>query len=226
MRALKYHGGVKKEDLNNENLEALRLGMPNLIQHIENIKNVYGLPCVVAINAFPTDTSKELDLIEQMCNEIGVIVTLSVVWALGCEGGKALAAEVGRLCDEPKSFTYSYDTSLGIEEKVNAIARKIYHADSAVFTAKAKKQIEAINALGYDKLPVCIAKTQYSFSDNPALICAPKGFDITVRELKISAGAEFVVALTGDILTMPGLPKHPAAERIDVDENGKISGLF
>ncbi len=226
VRALKYHGGVKKEDLNNENLEALRLGMPNLIQHIENIKNVYGLPCVVAINAFPTDTSKELDLIEQMCNEIGVNVTLSEVWAKGGEGGKALAAEVVRLCDEPKSFTYSYDTSLGIEEKVNAIARKIYHADSAVFTAKAKKQIEAINALGYDKLPVCIAKTQYSFSDNPALICAPKGFDITVRELKISAGAEFVVALTGDILTMPGLPKHPAAERIDVDENGKISGLF
>ncbi len=226
VRALKYHGGVKKEDLNNENLEALRLGMPNLIQHIENIKNVYGLPCVVAINAFPTDTSKELDLIEQMCNEIGVNVTLSEVWAKGGEGGKALAAEVVRLCDEPKSFTYSYDTSLGIEEKVNAIARKIYHADSAVFTAKAKKQIEAINALGYDKLPVCIAKTQYSFSDNPALICAPKGVDITVRELKISAGAEFVGELTGDILTMQGLPKHPAAERIDVDENGKISGLF
>ncbi len=226
VRALKYHGGVAKADLNEENLEALEKGMPNLLQHVSNIKDVYGLPCVVAINAFPTDTKAELDLVEAKCKELGVNVALSEVWAKGGEGGKALAEEVVRLCDEPSNFTFSYETDLSIEEKLEAICKRIYHADGVVLTAKAAKQAKQLEDLGFGDMPVCMAKTQYSFSDDPKLLGAPKGFTVTVRNLKVSAGAGFIVALTGDIMTMPGLPKVPAAERIDVDENGKISGLF
>ncbi|MBQ7447775.1 MAG: formate--tetrahydrofolate ligase [Eubacterium sp.] len=226
VRALKYHGGVAKADLNKENLEALEKGMPNLLQHVSNIKDVYGLPCVVAINAFPTDTKAELDLVEAKCKELGVNVALSEVWAKGGEGGMALAEEVVRLCDEPNDFRFSYDTDLSIEEKLEAICKRIYHADGVALTAKAAKQAKQLEELGFGKMPVCMAKTQYSFSDDPKLLGAPKGFTVTVRNLKVSAGAGFIVALTGDIMTMPGLPKVPAAERIDVDENGKISGLF
>ena len=226
VRALKYHGGVAKADLNEENLEALEKGMPNLLQHVSNIKDVYGLPCVVAINAFPTDTKAELDLVEEKCKELGVNVALSEVWAKGGEGGMALAEEVVRLCDEPNDFRFSYDTDLSIEEKLEAICKRIYHADGVALTAKAAKQAKQLEELGFGKMPVCMAKTQYSFSDDPKLLGAPKGFTVTVRNLKVSAGAGFIVALTGDIMTMPGLPKVPAAERIDVDENGKISGLF
>jgi len=226
VRALKYHGGVAKADLNEENLEALEKGMPNLLQHVSNIKDVYGLPCVVAINAFPTDTKAELDLVEAKCKELGVNVALSEVWAKGGEGGMALAEEVVRLCDEPNDFRFSYDTELSIEEKLEAICKRIYHADGVALTAKAAKQAKQLEELGFGKMPVCMAKTQYSFSDDPKLLGAPKGFTVTVRNLKVSAGAGFIVALTGDIMTMPGLPKVPAAERIDVDENGKISGLF
>ena len=226
VRALKYHGGVAKADLNEENLEALEKGMPNLLQHVSNIKDVYGLPCVVAINAFPTDTKAELDLVEAKCKELGVNVALSEVWAKGGEGGKALAEEVVRLCDEPSNFTFSYETDLSIEEKLEAICKRIYHADGVALTAKAAKQAKQLEELGFGDMPVCMAKTQYSFSDDPKLLGAPKGFTVTVRNLKVSAGAGFIVALTGDIMTMPGLPKVPAAERIDVDENGKISGLF
>ncbi len=226
VRALKYHGGVAKADLNEENLEALEKGMPNLLQHVSNIKDVYGLPCVVAINAFPTDTKAELDLVEAKCKELGVNVALSEVWAKGGEGGMALAEEVVRLCDEPNDFRFSYDTDLSIEEKLEAICKRIYHADGVALTAKAAKQAKQLEELGFGKMPVCMAKTQYSFSDDPKLLGAPKGFTVTVRNLKVSAGAGFIVALTGDIMTMPGLPKVPAAERIDVDENGKISGLF
>lgn len=226
VRALKYHGGVAKTDLNEENLEALKAGMPNLIQHIKNIREVYKLPCVVAVNAFPTDTEAEQKLVVDMCREVGVNVALSEVWAKGGEGGRALAEEIVRLCEEPNGFTQSYELDMTIEDKIEAIARRIYHADGVVFTDKAKKQSEKLKQLGFDNLPVCIAKTQYSFSDDPKLLGAPKGFNITVRNLKVSAGAGFIVALTGDILTMPGLPKSPAAERIDVDENGRISGLF
>ena len=226
VRALKYHGGVAKADLNKENLEALEKGMPNLLQHVSNIKDVYGLPCVVAINAFPTDTKAELDLVEAKCKELGVNVALSEVWAKGGEGGMALAEEVVRLCDEPNDFRFSYDTDLSIEEKLEAICKRIYHADGVALTAKAAKQAKQLEELGFGKIPVCMAKTQYSFSDDPKLLGAPKGFTVTVRNLKVSAGAGFIVALTGDIMTMPGLPKVPAAERIDVDENGKISGLF
>jgi len=226
VRALKYHGGVPKADLNNENLEALEKGLPNLLQHVDNIKNVYGLPCVVAINAFPTDTKAELDLVEKKCNELGVNVALSEVWAKGGEGGVALAEEVVRLCEEPNDFQFSYDLDASIEEKLDTICKRIYHADGVELTANAKKQAAQLTELGFDKCPICMAKTQYSFSDDPALLGAPKGFTVTVRNLKISAGAGFIVALTGDIMTMPGLPKVPAAERIDVDENGKISGLF
>ena len=226
VRALKYHGGVAKADLNNENLDALEKGLPNLLQHVSNIKDVYGLPCVVAINAFPTDTKAELDLVEKRCNELGVNVALSEVWAKGGEGGVALAEEVVRLCDQPNNFTYSYDLDMGIEEKLEAICKKIYHADGVTLTANAKKQLQQLTELGFDKMPICMAKTQYSFSDDASLLGAPKGFTVTVRNLKVSAGAGFIVALTGDIMTMPGLPKSPAAERIDVDENGVISGLF
>ena len=226
VRALKYHGGVAKADLNNENLEALEKGLPNLLQHVSNIRDVYGLPCVVAINAFPTDTKAELDLVEKKCNELGVNVALSEVWAKGGEGGKALAAEVVRLCEEPGKFQFSYPLDLSIEEKLELICKRIYHADSVELTANAKKQAKQLTDLGFAGMPICMAKTQYSFSDDPALLGAPKGFKVTVRNLKVSAGAGFIVALTGDIMTMPGLPKVPAAERIDVDENGVISGLF
>lgn len=226
VRALKHHGGVAKADLNNENLEALEKGLPNLLQHVGNITNVFGLPCVVAINAFPTDTAAELKLVEDRCRELGVNVALSEVWAKGGEGGIALAQEVLKLCEKPNNFTYSYELDAGIEEKLNAIATKIYHADGVTLTSNAVKQIKQLTELGYDKLPICMAKTQYSFSDDAALLGAPKGFKVTVRSLKVSAGAGFIVALTGDIMTMPGLPKVPAAEKIDVDENGVISGLF
>ena len=226
VRALKNHGGVKKDELGTENLEALEKGLPNLLQHVENITKVYGLPCVVAINAFPTDTEAELKLVEEKCKELGVNVALSQVWAKGGEGGKALAEEVLRLCDTPADFRFAYDTADTIEKKLNDIATRIYHADGVTLTAAAKKQAKELTALGYGELPICMAKTQYSFSDNPKLLGAPKGFTVTVRNLKVSAGAGFLVALTGDIMTMPGLPKVPAAEKIDVDEDGRISGLF
>ena len=226
VRALKYHGGVPKAELNQENLEALEKGLPNLLQHVGNIKNVYGLPCVVAVNAFPTDTKAELDLVEAKCRELGVNVALSEVWAKGGEGGKALAEEVVRLCEEENRFQYAYDTQLPIEEKLEAIVKKIYHGDGVVLTPAAKKQVKQLTDLGFGDLPICMAKTQYSFSDDPALLGAPKGFQVTVRNLKVSAGAGFLVALTGDIMTMPGLPKVPSAEKIDVDEDGRITGLF
>ena len=226
VRALKYHGGVAKADLNQENLEALEQGLPNLLQHVGNIRDVFGLPCVVAINAFPTDTRAELDLVEKRCNELGVNVALSEVWAKGGEGGRALAEEVVRLCEQPNHFRQSYELELTIEEKLEAICKKIYHADGVQLVGNAVKQAQQLTQLGFDKLPICMAKTQYSFSDDPALLGAPKGFTVTVRNLKVSAGAGFIVALTGDIMTMPGLPKVPAAEKIDVDENGVISGLF
>ena len=226
VRALKYHGGVPKAELNQENLEALEKGLPNLLQHVGNIKNVYGLPCVVAINAFPTDTKAELDLVEAKCRELGVNVALSEVWAKGGEGGKALAEEVVRLCEEENRFQYAYDAKLPIEEKLEAIVKKIYHGDGVVLTPAAKKQVKQLTDLGFGDLPICMAKTQYSFSDDPGLLGAPKGFTVTVRNVKVSAGAGFLVALTGDIMTMPGLPKVPAAEKIDVDEDGRITGLF
>ncbi len=226
VRALKYHGGVAKADLNNENLDALKKGLPNLLQHVSNIKNVFGLPCVVAINAFPTDTKAELDEVEKQCKELGVNVALSEVWAKGGEGGKALAEEVVRLCEQPNSFKQSYDLDMSIEEKLETICKNIYHADGVALTPNAKKQLKQLTDLGFAGLPICMAKTQYSFSDDAALLGAPKGFTVTVRNLKVSAGAGFIVALTGDIMTMPGLPKVPAAEKIDVDATGKISGLF
>ena len=226
VRALKNHGGVPKAELNTENLEALEKGLPNLLQHVENITKVFGLPCVVAINAFPTDTAAELKLVEDKCRELGVNVALSEVWAKGGEGGIALAEEVVRLCEQPNDFRFAYDTEDSIDQKLNDIARKVYHANGVELTAGARKQMKELEALGFDKLPICMAKTQYSFSDDAAKLGAPKDFNITVRNLKVSAGAGFLVALTGDIMTMPGLPKVPAAEKIDVDENGKITGLF
>ena len=226
VRALKNHGGVPKAELNAENLPALERGLPNLLQHVENITQVFGLPCVVAVNAFPTDTAAELKLVEDRCRELGVRVALSEVWSKGGEGGLALAEEVVRLCQQPGDFRFAYDAEDGIEQKLNDIARKIYHADGAVMTAAAQKQARELEALGFGKLPICMAKTQYSFSDDAAKLGAPRDFQITVRNLKVSAGAGFLVALTGDIMTMPGLPKVPAAEKIDVDENGKITGLF
>ena len=226
VRALKNHGGVPKAELNAENLEALEKGLPNLLQHVDNIKNVFGLPCVVAINAFPTDTAAELKLVEEKCRGLGVNIALSEVWARGGEGGLALAEEVIRLCEQPNDFRFSYNVEDSIEKKLNDIAKNIYHADGAVLTAAAAKQSKELEALGFDKLPICMAKTQYSFSDDATKLGAPRDFTITVRNLKVSAGAGFLVALTGDIMTMPGLPKIPAAEKIDVDENGKITGLF
>lgn len=226
VRALKYHGGVPKAELNNENLEALGKGLPNLLQHVSNVKNVYGLPCVVAINAFPTDTDAELALVEAKCRELGVNVALSEVWAKGGEGGKALAKEVVRLCEQPNSFSFTYPLDCSIEEKLELICKRVYHADGVELTANAQKQARQLTELGFAGLPICMAKTQYSFSDDAALLGAPKGFTVTVRNLKVSAGAGFIVALTGDIMTMPGLPKVPAAEKIDVDENGRITGLF
>ena len=226
VRALKNHGGVPKAELNTENLEALERGLPNLLQHVENITQVFGLPCVVAINAFPTDTPAELQLVEERCRALGVRVALSEVWAKGGAGGEALAQEVIRLCEQPNHFQFAYDTAENIEEKLNDIARKIYHADGAVLTPAARKQARELEDLGFGGLPVCMAKTQYSFSDDATLLGAPKAFTTTVRNLKVSAGAGFLVALTGDIMTMPGLPKVPAAEKIDVDEHGRITGLF
>ena len=226
VRALKFNGGVPKDQLNNENLEALEKGLPNLLRHVSNITEIYNLPAVVAINAFPTDTEAELDLIKTKCEELGVNVALSEVWAKGGIGGKELAEEVIRLCEKPNEFRFAYDNSLSIKEKIEAIAKKIYHADSVNFVEKAPKQLAELEELGFGKLPICMAKTQYSFSDNPALLGAPRNFSISVRNLKVSAGAGFIVALTGDIMTMPGLPTKPAAERIDVDNEGKITGLF
>ena len=224
VRALKYHGGVAKNDLNEENLDALTKGLPNLLQHVSNIKDVFGLPCVVAINAFPTDTEEELALVEEKCRQMGVNAVLSEVWAKGGEGGAALAEEVVRLCQIPGDFRQSYDLSLSIEEKLNAICKSVYHADGAVLTDNAKKQAKKLKDLGFGNLPICVAKTQYSFSDDPSKLGAPSGFAVTVRNLKVSAGAGFIVALTGDIMTMPGLPKVPAAEKIDVDSAGRITG--
>ena len=233
VRALKNHGGVAKADLNEENLEALEAGLPNLLQHVENITQVYHLPCVVAINAFPTDTKAELDLVEAKCRELGVNVALSEVWAKGGEGGQALATEVVRLCAEgdaegrsAETFEFSYDDDLTLAEKIEAIAKRIYHADGVTFEPAAKKELAQLEALGFGGMPVCMAKTQYSFSDDQTKLGAPRGFTVTVRQVKVSAGAGFVVALTGSIMTMPGLGKTPAAFKIDVDENGKISGLF
>ena len=226
VRALKHNGGVAKEDLNTENLEALEKGLPNLLQHVGNITNVFRLPCVVAINRFPTDTEAELELIRNKCKELGVNVALSEVWAKGGEGGKELAEEVIRLCDQENDFTFAYDLDLSITKKLNAIATKIYHADGVELVGDAPRQLRQLNKLGFAGLPICMAKTQYSFSDDPNLLGAPKDFKISVRNLKVSAGAGFIVALTGEIMTMPGLPKVPAAENIDVDENGVITGLF
>ena len=225
-RALKYNGGVAKADLNEENLDALRAGLPNLLRHVGNIQDVYGLPCVVAINRFPSDTEAELALIEDECKKLGVNVKLSEVWAKGGEGALELADEVMRLVNEPNDFRFSYEDGTDIAEAIEAVATKIYHADGVDFTPAAKKQIAQLRENGFGSLPVCIAKTQYSFTDQDKLLGAPEGFRITVREVKVSAGAHFVVALTGQVLTMPGLPKVPAAENIDVDENGVISGLF
>lgn len=227
VRALKMHGGLAKTELNNENLVALENGVPNLLRHVSNIKNVYKLPCVVAVNRFPTDTDKEIDFIIAKCRELGVNTVLSTVWAEGGKGGEALAKEVVRLCDEEKGdFTFSYEDDCSIEEKIESVVKKIYGGDGVIFMPNAKAQIAKLTQLGFDKCPVCIAKTQYSFSDDPTKLGAPTGFKVTVKNVKISAGAGFIVVLTGDILTMPGLPKSPAAERIDVDDNGVISGLF
>ena len=227
VRALKMHGGLDKKSLDTEDLAALEKGVPNLLRHVSNIKNVYKLPCVVAVNRFPTDTDKEIEFIIEKCKALGVNVVLSTVWAEGSKGGEAIAREVVRLCNEEKgAFTFSYDLDCTIEEKIEAVVKKIYGGKGIKILPAAQKQIDRLTALGFDKCPVCIAKTQYSFSDDPSLTGAPEDFTVTVRNVKISAGAGFVVVLTGDIMTMPGLPKHPAAERIDVDENGKISGLF
>jgi formate--tetrahydrofolate ligase len=226
VRALKHHGGVAKADLGNENLEALEKGLPNLLQHVENITQVYGLPAVVAINRFPTDTEAELKLVEDKCKELGVNVALSEVWGKGGDGGIELAKEVVRLCEEPNNFKQAYELELGIEDKIRAIAQKIYRADDITILPAARKQLNQLESLGFGNLPICMAKTQYSFSDDQTLLGAPRGFTMTIRNLKVSAGAGFIVALTGDIMTMPGLPKVPAAEKIDVDNTGKITGLF
>ena len=226
IRALKMHGGLAKTQLGQEDLNALKKGIPNLLRHVSNIKNVYRLPSVVAVNRFPTDTEAEVQLIMDECRKLGVNVVLSNVWAQGGEGGRALAEEVVRLCEEKGDFTYSYELDTSIEEKIQAVVTKIYGGSGVIFTPAAKKQIRQLTELGFDKLPVCIAKTQYSFSDDMTKLGAPENFEVTVRNVKISAGAGFLVVLTGDIMTMPGLPKSPAAERIDVDENGVITGLF
>ena len=226
VRALKYNGGVAKDALTEENLEALEAGMPNLLRHVSNIKGVWGLPVVVAINAFPTDTPAELALVEQRCNELGVNVALSEVWAKGGEGGRALAEEVLRLCDEPSDFRFAYELDEPLAKKVEDIATRVYHADGVDFAPKAARMLRQLEEQGFGGLPVCMAKTQYSFSDDPKRLGAPEGFRITVRDLRVSAGAGFVVALTGDIMTMPGLPCVPAAEKIDVTPDGRITGLF
>ena len=227
VRALKMHGGKLKTELGTEDLEALEKGIPNLLRHVSNIKNVYKLPCVVAVNRFPTDTDNEIEFIIEKCRELGVNTVLSTVWADGGKGGEELAREVVRLCEEEKGdFTFSYELDTTIEEKIEAIVKKVYGGNGITLTPNAKKQIEQLTKLGFDKCPVCVAKTQYSFSDDPTKLGAPQDFTVTIKNVKISAGAGFIVVLTGDILTMPGLPKVPAAERIDVDESGKITGLF
>ena len=226
VRALKMHGGLAKTELGMEDLAALERGIPNLLRHVSNITNVYKLPCVVAVNRFPTDTDAEIALVIEKCKALGVNVVLSTVWAEGGKGGMALAEEVVRLCEKPNDFSFSYELDGSIEDKIDAIVRRVYGGDGVTFTAEAKKELAKLTALGFDKLPVCMAKTQYSFSDDMTKLGAPEGFTVTVRNVKVSAGAGFIVALTGSIMTMPGLPKVPAAERIDVDENGKISGLF
>ena len=226
VRSLKHNAGIAKADLTKENLEAVEKGLPNLLKHVSNIRDVYGLPCVVAINEFPTDTEAEIRLVEEKCKELGVNVVLSQVWAKGGEGGKALAEEVIRLVEEPSDFRFSYELTGSIEDKLTQIATKVYGARGVVMTADAAKQAKQLESIGFGNLPICVAKTQYSLTDDPKKLGAPKDFDITVRGVKVSAGAGFVVALTGEIMTMPGLPKVPAATKIDVDENGKITGLF
>ena len=227
IRALKMHGGVPKTELGTENLDALAKGLPNLLRHVSNIKNVYKLPCVVAVNRFPTDTDAEIEEVIRECRALGVNTVLSTVWADGGKGGEALAREVIRLCEEDKGdFTFSYELDIPIEKKIEAVVKKIYGGDGVEFSSAAKKQLKRLEQLGFGNLPVCIAKTQYSFSDDPTLLGAPTFFTVTVKNVKVSAGAGFIVVLTGDIMTMPGLPKSPAAERIDVDENGRITGLF
>lgn len=227
VRALKMHGGMDKKQLGEENIAALEKGIPNLLRHVSNIKNVYKLPCVVAVNRFPTDTDAEIDFIIDKCRELGVNTVLSTVWAQGGKGGEELAREVVRLCEEEQGdFTFAYELDGSIEDKIEAVVKKVYGGDGISVMPNAKKQIAQLTALGFDKLPVCIAKTQYSFSDDPTKLGAPENFTVTIKNVKVSAGAGFIVVMTGDILTMPGLPRSPAAERIDVDENGKISGLF
>jgi len=226
VRALKHHGGVQKADLNKEDLGSLEKGLPNLLRHVENITKVFKLPAVVAINRFPTDTEAELALVEEKCKALGVNVALSEVWAKGGEGGVKLANEAVRLCDETSEFEYSYASDLTIQGKIEAIAKKVYRASGVTFLPAAKKQMEKLEKMGFNNIPVCMAKTQYSFSDTPSLLGAPEGFTLTVKSLKVSAGAGFIVALTGDIMTMPGLPPIPAAEKIDIDSSGRIEGLF
>ena len=226
IRALKMHGGMAKTELGNENLEALKKGLPNLLRHVSNIVNVYKLPCVVAVNRFPTDTDKEIEMVIEECKTLGVNIVLSTVWADGGKGGMALAEEVVKLCEKPNDFSFSYELDCSIEDKIKAVVTRVYGGKDVNFTASAQKEIKKLTALGFDKIPVCIAKTQYSFSDDMTKLGAPEDFTVTVRKVKVSAGAGFLVVLTGDIMTMPGLPKVPAAEKIDVDENGVISGLF
>ena len=226
VRALKMHGGLPKTELGSENLAALEAGIPNLLRHVSNITTVYKLPCVVAVNRFPTDTDAEIALVIEKCRALGVNVVLSTVWADGGRGGEELAREIVKLCEMPNDFSYSYELDGTIEEKIETLAKRVYRADGVTFAPSAKKEIATLTALGYDKLPICMAKTQYSFSDDPQKLGAPKGFTVTVRKVKVSAGAGFLVVLTGDIMTMPGLPKIPAAEKIDVDSTGKITGLF
>ena len=226
VRALKMHGGLAKSELGKEDLAALEAGMPNLLRHVKNIREVYRLPAVVAVNRFPTDTDAEIELIIEKCRALGVNVELSTVWADGGAGGESLAREVVRLCEEENDFTFAYPSDMPIAEKIEAVVKKVYRGDGVSFTPQAEKEIARLEELGYGNVPVCIAKTQYSFSDDPLKLGAPEGFTVTVKKVKISAGAGFAVVLTGDIMTMPGLPKVPAAERIDVDENGVISGLF
>ena len=226
VRALKMHGGLKKTELNTENLAALEAGLPNLLRHVSNMTEVYHLPCVVAINRFPTDTERELRLVEDKCRALGVNAVLSEVWGRGGAGGTALAEEVVRLCEQENDFAFCYDDDMTIRQKMNAIVTRVYRGDEVVITPEAKKQVKKLTEMGCGAMPVCMAKTQYSFSDDAKKLGAPEGFKVTVRQVKVSAGAGFIVALTGDIMTMPGLPKEPAAERIDVDENGVISGLF
>ena len=226
VRALKMHGGLKKTELNTENLEALEAGLPNLLRHVSNMTEVYHLPCVVAINRFPTDTEDELRLVEDKCRALGVNAVLSEVWGRGGAGGTALAEEVVRLCEQENDFAFCYDDDMTIRQKMNAIVTRVYRGDEVVLTPEAKRQVKKLTEMGCGAMPVCMAKTQYSFSDDAKKLGAPEGFKVTVRQVKVSAGAGFIVALTGDIMTMPGLPKEPAAEHIDVDENGVISGLF